>query len=101
MASRLPSVFSAEFPVPALSASSLRSAPGGVVAATEQPFMVAQALSPCDAQGTARPLTLGRVVQPCTRPESIFISAQGLPSVYYTPFLTVDSLRWLVLFLFY
>ena len=39
-----------------LSASSLRSALGGVVAATEQPFMAAQAFTPCDAQGCCAPL---------------------------------------------
>ena len=46
---------------PALSASYLRSAPGGCVAATEQPFLAAQALSPCDAQGIMHSLTSSRV----------------------------------------
>ena len=36
----------------ALSASSLRSAPGGIAAAPEQPFLAVQALSPCDAART-------------------------------------------------
>ena len=45
-----------EFPVSALSASSLRSAPGGIVAATERLFRVVQALSPCAAQGSCSPL---------------------------------------------
>ena len=47
--------------LPALSASYLRSAPGGCVAATEQPFLAAQALSPCDAQGIMHSLTSSRV----------------------------------------
>ena len=44
--------FFCEFLLPASSASSLRSAPGGIVAAPEQPFLAAQALSPCDAART-------------------------------------------------
>ena len=48
--------FFCDFLLPTLSASSLRSDPGGVVAATEQPFMAAQALTPCDAQGRFHPL---------------------------------------------
>jgi hypothetical protein len=45
-------LFFCEFLLPALSASSLRSAPGGIAAAPEQPFLAAQALSPCDAART-------------------------------------------------
>ena len=46
------SSFYCRIPLPALSASSLRSAPGGIAAAPEQPFLAAQALSPCDAART-------------------------------------------------
>ena len=53
--------FFCEFLLPASSASSLRSAPGGIAAAPEQPFLAAQALSPCDAQGIMHSLTCSRV----------------------------------------
>jgi hypothetical protein len=49
------------FLLPALSASYLRSAPSGIAAATERPFMVVQALSPDDAQGIMHSLTSSRV----------------------------------------
>jgi len=47
--------------LPALSASYLCSAPGGIAAATERPFLVVQALSPDDAQGIMHSLTCSRV----------------------------------------